>query len=173
MAIVSKEGLKPQDIKSIRIYLSEMAFGISCDSTSCGKMQDPRTGLEGKFSQQYCVANALLRGDTGLRAFTDEKVNDPQIREFMKRISVRFDEKSTKLETRVEIEVNSGAIYTKTWDVMKKIPEIRSKKAKVEDKFINLCSSVLGKSKTKYLMEIILSLEKLDNMKEFTEQIGI
>jgi len=167
MAIVSKEVLKPQDIKSIKIYVSQMTFGIA------GKIQDPRTGLEAKFSQQYCVANALLRGDTGIRAFTDEKVNDPKIRKFMKRISVALDEKLTKLEERVEIEVESGAKYTKTWDVRKEIPEIRSKRAKVEDKYIDVCSSVLGKRKTKHLMELILSLEKLDNMKEFIEQVGI
>jgi len=172
MAIVSKENLKPQDIKSISVHVSPMTFGISCD-TVCGKVQDPRTGLEGKFNQQYCIANALLRGDTGLRAFTDEKVNDPQIRQFMTKIYVWLDEKLTKLETRVEIEMESGAIFTETKDVMKEIPEIQSKKAKVKDKYIDLCTSVLGKQKMKDLMELILSLDKLDNMKELTDHIGI
>ena len=63
--------------------------------------KDPRTGLAGKFSIAYCVANALLRGDTGMQAFTDEKVNYPEIREFMGKISVLLDEKMVAMEADV------------------------------------------------------------------------
>ncbi|MCK7509436.1 MAG: MmgE/PrpD family protein [Desulfobacterales bacterium] len=59
---------------------------------------EPATGLEGKFSISYCVANALLRGVTGMQAFTDEKVNDPAVRAIMKKIKVINDPEIKALE---------------------------------------------------------------------------
>jgi 2-methylcitrate dehydratase PrpD len=143
-----------------------MVFNIAC-----GKMTNPRTGLEGKFSMQYAVANALMRGDTGLHAFTDEKVNDPKIREFMKKIDLREKEGLSKLETIVEMETNSGAAYTKTADVIKEIPEIEGKRVKVTDKYLDICEPVLGPEKTKKTMELIQALEHMDNIKKFIELI--
>ena len=166
MAIFSENGLTPQDIKSIRVSVSPMVFNIAC-----GKMQNSRTGLEGKFSMQYAVANALVRGDTGLHAFTDEKVNDPNIREYMKKIALREKEGLSKLETIVEMETNSGVEHTKTADVIREIPGIEVKKAKVKDKYISICEPVIGPEKTKKTMELIQALEQMDNIKEFIEII--
>ncbi|MGH3757880.1 MmgE/PrpD family protein [Actinophytocola sp.] len=39
----------------------------------------PTTGLAGKFSLEYCVATALVRGSAGLTDFTDEAVTDPRV----------------------------------------------------------------------------------------------
>ena len=61
-----------------------------------------------KTSIPYCVANALLRGNTGMQAFTEEKVNDPEVQGFMKKISVVKDETKLALEADVEVETNAG-----------------------------------------------------------------
>ncbi|MHB8771353.1 MAG: MmgE/PrpD family protein [Syntrophales bacterium] len=39
----------------------------------------PRTGLEGKFSLEYCVARALVSGEVRLKHFTDEAVREPEV----------------------------------------------------------------------------------------------
>jgi len=44
---------------------------------------DPQTGLEGKFSYEFCVAAALLYGELGLREFTDDCVRRPAVRRLM------------------------------------------------------------------------------------------
>jgi 2-methylcitrate dehydratase PrpD len=49
----------------------------------------PETGLEGKFSLEYCVAAALLDGGVGLKAFSDEAVRRPEVSALMERIEVR------------------------------------------------------------------------------------
>ena len=165
MAIVNEEDLNLQDVNSINVSVSPTVYAIARENL------DPRTGLEGKFSMQYAVANALLRGDTGMHAFTDEKVNDPEVRDLMKKVSLLEGKKLIFLETTVEMETKSGDIYTKFYDIFKQIPEIGTKKTKVKDKYVELTKPVLGDGKTKDLMELILSLEKLDNMNRFTEQI--
>jgi 2-methylcitrate dehydratase PrpD len=50
---------------------------------------DPQTGLEGKFSIEYCTAAALLDGEITLESFTDEKVQRPEIRGLMSKVHRR------------------------------------------------------------------------------------
>ena len=40
----------------------------------------PTTGLEGKFSMEYCVAAALCDGDVKLATFTDEAIARPEVK---------------------------------------------------------------------------------------------
>jgi hypothetical protein len=42
---------------------------------------DPRTGLEGKPSLEFCAASAMLDGRLGRDAFTDERVRDARVPE--------------------------------------------------------------------------------------------
>ncbi|MBE3094265.1 MAG: MmgE/PrpD family protein [Actinobacteria bacterium] len=50
--------------------------------------KDPKTGLEGKFSFQYCLAKVLLDGKLGLAEFTDEKVREANVQKLMKKVKV-------------------------------------------------------------------------------------
>ena len=47
------------------------------------------TGLEGKFSLEYCLAAALLDGGVGPASFTDEAVQRPAVRELMTKVEAR------------------------------------------------------------------------------------
>ena len=160
--IVDEEGIDIVDIKSIKLYVSQLAVGAA------GKTS-PKTGLEGKFSISYCVANALLRKDTGNKAFSDEKVNDPQIIALMDKISVEVKNEYKMVETIVEITTGSGKIYTRSADVMTDVLDIEAKKTKIKDKFIDLSTPVLGKKKTEQLLEFITNLDKVDNVKTMIE----
>jgi len=164
LSIADEENLSQHDIKSVKIYSNQLALNIA------GKTE-PKTALEGKFSVPYCVANALLRDDTGLQAFTDEKVNDPEIKDFMKKISLSLDEGLEPMEARVEIETNRGKIYSRSSNVFREIPKLEEKRSRIKSKFSNMCGPVLGDKKTESLIEVVLSLEQVDNMEDFVGQI--
>ena len=161
LGIIKREELTPDAIKSIKIHSSQLAIDVA------GKVE-PSTGLEGKFSIAYCVANALLRGNTGMQAFTDDKVNDPLIKDFYKKISVVPDEDITQLESKVEVEANSGDVFSGFSNIIEEVPDFDVKKAKIKDKFTDLCMPVLGKNRTEELLEAVLSIENMDNMKGLT-----
>ena len=163
-AIVENEGLSINDIQSMKIYVSPLAIGAS------GKTE-PKTALEGKFSISYCVANALLRGNTGMQAFTDEKVNAPEARELMGRISLEIDENLASLEARIELETKAGRVYSGAKDILEEIPELDIKRTKIQNKFMDLCGAVLGEERARPLMETVLSLGKADNMKNLVEKL--
>jgi len=165
LAVVKNENIPVNEIKSIRVYSSKLAMDAA------GKMT-PSTGLEGKFSISYCVANALLRGVTGNRAFTDTKVNDPIIKEFMKKIAVSLDPEIKALESRVEVETNSGKNYNGFSDVLQQIPPLEMKKERIRDKFLDMSEPVMGKERSKKVVEDVNVLEKIRNMKPFAEMLG-
>ncbi|MCD6224140.1 MAG: MmgE/PrpD family protein [Deltaproteobacteria bacterium] len=164
LAIIEEEGLNPDDIKSIKLDVSELAIGAA------GKT-DPQTGLAGKFSISYCVANALLRGDTGTPAFTDEKVNDPQVKEFMKKISLARNDAFKLVETIVELETTDGKKYSRNVDVMKDIPDLEKKKEKITAKLLDLSSLYLDKEKAAHLVETINRLDKIENVQQLAGQL--
>ncbi|MCC7425912.1 MAG: MmgE/PrpD family protein [Alphaproteobacteria bacterium] len=62
----------------------------------------PATGLDGKFSLQYTAAAALLDGAVGIATFTDARLNKPDMREMLARIT---------LEQRADIPAHFEAMH--------------------------------------------------------------
>lgn len=165
LSLVEKAHLVPEQIASITIQVSQLALDAA------GR-PEPKTGLEGKFSISYCVANALFRGDTGMGAFSDEKVNDPKVKAFMKKIAIVLDKKVEAVEARVTVKTNEGKEYSCASDILKQIPLLEAKKNKVKAKFLDLCGAALGAEKAKALSEAILSIEKMGNIRKFVDQMN-
>lgn len=159
-SIVHKEGIKPKDIKTIHVFSSELAL------SAASKMKAD-TGLEGKFCIPYCVANALLNENTGMQAFSDEKVKDQAVRSFMEKITINKTADFQALEAKVEIETDAGKSYSAVSDILKIIPELEEKKSKISAKFLDLCTPVLGNQASAALGTAVDSLETIDNMKTF------
>jgi len=162
LAIVKDNNFSFGDVKAINVRSSKLAMDAA------GK-NEPLTGLEGKFSIPYCVANALLRGETGTQSFTDEKVNDPEIKGMMKKITVVLDSAKTALEANVEIETTDGNRYNGFSDILQHIPPLATKKDRVRKKFFDLCGTVFNEKKVEQTAGKIDNLEKIENMKDFIE----
>lgn len=162
--LVRCEKISVDKIKSIEVHTSQLSLDAA------GKTK-PKTGLEGKFSIIYCVANALLRGNTGMQAFTDEKIGEPKVQTFMQKISIKLDKNMTALGARVDIRTDSGKTYSMVTDILKDIPDLEAKKSKIKNKFIDLSKPVLGSKKSDEILEEVSALEKIDNLKPFIEQL--
>jgi 2-methylcitrate dehydratase PrpD len=160
IAIVKDNNLSLDKIKAIHVHSSKLAMDAA------GK-NEPSTGLEGKFSIPYCVANALLRGETGTQSFTDEKVNDPEIRGMMKKITVVLDPGKTALESSVEIETTDGRRYKGFSDILQQIPPLETKKDRVRKKFFDLFGTVFNEKKVEQTADKIDSLERIEKMEDF------
>jgi len=78
-------GLRAEDVAHIDVGLTDISDGNL-------RYPRPRTGLEGKFSLQYCVARALTAGKLGLDDFTDESVRDESLQDLIGRIDKHSDE---------------------------------------------------------------------------------
>lgn len=157
--IVNEKGLALSEIRSITVRSSEMAL------SAAHRVEGATTGLEGKFSIPYCVANALLRGNTGMQAFTDERVRDPEVQAFMKKIALVKDEKKLALEADVEMETVTGEVHSASSDILQQVPPLEVKREKLRAKFEDLCGPVLGERRTAEIRDAILRLDELDDIR--------
>lgn len=163
MAAVAEAHLPINQIASIRVYSSQLALDAAGND-------NPQTGLEGKFSIVYCVANALVTGNTGTQAFTDAQVNDPKIRRLMEKITVSLDPAKTGLEATVVVEDTTGRRFERFSDILQQIPPLALKQKRVREKFFDLSEPVIGKKKTVTAAVDIENLKDLTSMKPFAEQ---
>ena len=76
--------IEPARVREIRVGVSYLFAGVLIRT-------EPRTGLEGKPSLEFCAAVAMLDGRLGLDAFTDARVADPATRVMMARITKYVD----------------------------------------------------------------------------------
>ena len=68
-----------EDLESIELTVNPYVLELT------GK-QNPKTGLEGKFSIYFTAAVSFLKGDASEKQYTDENVTDPVISEMQKKI---------------------------------------------------------------------------------------
>jgi 2-methylcitrate dehydratase PrpD len=165
LTVVKGENIALDAIQGITVHASTL-------SLQAAGRNEPATGLEAKFSIPYCVANALLRGETGMQAFTDEKVNDPAVRSLMDRITVVDDPQIKALESLVEVRTLDGKTFSAFSDILQQIPPLTVKQERVSAKFIDLCGPVLGRKRSQALRRSIESLEKIADMGEIAEGLA-
>jgi len=77
--IFAEHKIKASDIVAIRSWTHPRRLRHT-------NRPDPKSGLDGKFSVQYCLARAALEGVVRTDHFSDEAVRDPATRAYMTRI---------------------------------------------------------------------------------------
>ena len=160
MTIVKEKNIPLSEIKKITVYSSKLALDAA------GKMV-PSTGLEGKFSIPFCVANALCSGITGNQAFTDDKIKDPDVCAIMGKVNVILDPEKIALESRVVIETSDGREHEGFSDILQQIPPLEVKKDRVGNKYADLCRTVWNEKKIQHISEMIQDLDNINSMKAF------
>jgi len=163
--IFRENRLSMSDVQSIRVTTSEVALAAAFRTTA-------NTGLEGKFSIAYCVTNAVMRNDTGLKAFTDGMVRSPVIQENMKKVRVQTDPGFTGMAARVEVETDGGQVFESYSDVFDEIPDLEEKKGRIQSKFAYLAEPHLDANRIGKITDAISNLESIDNIAGFIEELS-
>ena len=83
--LVEESSITAADVARIEVSLVEIA-------TQVLRYHAPKTGLQGKFSIEYCLARMLLDGDLRLETFTDQAVREPLLQEWMTKVHVTTDD---------------------------------------------------------------------------------
>jgi 2-methylcitrate dehydratase PrpD len=102
-----ERALEPDEIKKVRC-------GTDYRAPVTLLYHSPQTGLEGKFSMEFCIAVSIVEGKAGIEQFMDQKARNPKIQSLMRKIEVYThpelqDRKSLgKGFTLLEIELNNG-----------------------------------------------------------------
>jgi 2-methylcitrate dehydratase PrpD len=121
----------------------------------------PQTGLEGKFSVYYVAALAIVAGRAGEAQFSDGMVCDPVITALRDRISATANPSIAKQQARVRIHLRDGRVLERF--VTEAVGSVKNpmSDAALEAKFIDLAEGVLPADKTRRLIDLCRSIERL------------
>src|SRR6266852_5935335 len=71
--------------------VEQIDVGANHNMTTTLLHHNPKTGLEGKFSMEYCLAILLLERKAGLAQFSDKNVQRADVRDMIRRINFYVD----------------------------------------------------------------------------------
>jgi len=90
-------------------------LGANHNMTSTLLHHQPKTGLEAKFSMEFCLAILLLRRKAGLGEFTDQIVQSAAVQDMIRRVNFYVDHEAEeagydKMTSLLRIHLNDGRV---------------------------------------------------------------
>jgi 2-methylcitrate dehydratase PrpD len=106
MRLIELHDIRPSQVKQVDV-------GANHAMTQALLHHRPQTGLEAKFSMEFCMAILLLRRKAGLTEFTNRVVQDAQVQEMIGRIRYYVDPEAEaagfdKMTSIIKITLKSG-----------------------------------------------------------------
>jgi 2-methylcitrate dehydratase PrpD len=133
---------------------------------------EPVTYLQAKFSMQFCVAIALLERNVGLLQVTDEKVNEPKVRQLMKRVRLRYVDQPLAQSDTVKVRLYDGRQYCVSVRKPKGDYELPLTDEEIVSKYRDCAGAVLPKNQVEKSLELILNLEQLEHTNELADVVA-
>ncbi len=150
-----RHALHADGIRKVEVYVAPMLLGV-CN------IQEPSTGLEGKFSLRATTALALRGEDTSaLATYSDAKMHDEQLIALRDRIVVAT---SDLAPTQARVMVDTGATTVEA-EVDSGVPatDLAAQCERLQRKFLTLATPVLGANRANGLADAALHAEDLDD----------
>ena len=166
LEIVSEEDLEPGDVREIRVRAGPNILEPL-------RYSRPLDGLQAKFSLQFGLASILIRRRAGLREYTTEVVNRPEVRETMAKVKTIHDPKvasmgADKMRSIVEVELQNGRVLSRFADTARGTPERPLKDADLDNKFWECASFVLEEDRIDDLLKTVRGIEEASDIRELT-----
>lgn len=136
---MEEHGLGADQIAGVRARVHGAAIDV------LGPVSDPRTIHQSKFSMGFVLALIAARASAGIGDFTEETLEDPELREFSERVEMVLDpEIDAAYPERwiglVEIETTGGEHITSRVDVPKGDPGNTLSREELEEKARSLAA---------------------------------
>jgi 2-methylcitrate dehydratase PrpD len=129
----------------------------------------PQTGLEGKFSMEYCLVAALLHGQIGLAQFTDSSVQEARAQDLLQRVRLVHPDQAqpdwdTVLPDVVQVVLRDGRRFQQRVDIPKGDPALPLTWEELAAKFQDCATLVLPASQVQEAMQHLVHLEELPTL---------
>jgi 2-methylcitrate dehydratase PrpD len=136
----------------------------------------PATGLERKFSMQFCAAAALARGPLGLGDFADGPVPDAATRDLMGRVRMTVDPTlpdglEQNAWTRVTVRLADGTTFEEKPRGASGHPTTPLTDAELRTKFLACATPVIGADAAEGVADQIAHLEDIPDIRALTSRL--
>lgn len=161
LQMIPEHGLSPDEIEAV-----EIGFPPGSDTPLISN--DPRTGLQGKFSIEYVAAATLLDGRIRLETFTEAMVNRPEVRSLMQKVKrYRVEDTRTFSGTTgyndITIRTPRGE-FSMHIDRTPGSPAWPVSAAERDEKFLDCAGPVLGNAEARSLLDLALDTRSLGDV---------
>lgn len=168
--IVLQNDLEPENVDEIVVSLDDAASEML-------HHENPETGLEAKFSIEFCLAAVLLEDDPGIHEFTDEYVTDPETREQTAKVERDFKENLfggnfANYAARVSAETTDGETYTAEMKHAPGHPTNPLSEERLRAKFDECTRDVLPDSEAEAAYEAIWALDEDGSLEQLLDAVS-
>ena len=169
-AIVKEQGLKPSDIKTVRVGTYRAGVEICAN-------KDPKTPYEAKFSLPYTVALAALDKRTSPISFSEDRLNDTEQRGMMAKVDYYLDERCESVFPKlrsayVDIETMDGRSFSQHQPSRRGDPADPLSDDMLSEKFAGLVAPVTGEAGAKALLEVLWSIDGIANVADVRSHVA-
>ena len=163
LALVRTNDIQPQQVEKIDL-------GANHSMTTTLYHHRPTTGLQGKFSMEFCISILLLRRKAGLIEFTDAVVQQPEVQAMIPRVNFYVDPEAEaagfdKMTSVIKIYLKDGRVIQGRAQFAKGSPANPMSYQEVADKFRGCADFAKWPSpKTEAIVEAVKSLERAPDL---------
>jgi 2-methylcitrate dehydratase PrpD len=168
LRLIQKYDIAPADVEKVDV-------GTNQNMPNALIHHRPKTGLQAKFSMEFCIAVLLLERKASLAQFSDGYVNRPEVQEMLSRVNFYVDpvaEKAgyDKMTSLITVHLKNGKSVTDRADFAKGSPANPMTMEEVNSKFRG-CAEYAGwsKSKTDAIIEVVGDLERAPDVKQLAK----
>jgi 2-methylcitrate dehydratase PrpD len=128
--------------------------------------QEPRAGLEGKFSVQHCIAAGLVDGAAYPAQFADAKVADPVLVALRSKVKLSVDPAMEEDQVRLVLTFKDGTVWEENVEHATGAPQNPLTDRRLEEKFLALAASTLGEARSQALLDRLWRLDEAASVAE-------
>ena len=126
-----------------------------------------RTRFQATMSAQFCVAAAFLGKPVMSYSFYDKGYDDPEIAELARKVELIGEKERDTI--RIQVTLRDGKQYHIEGSGTEMLAPSTDK---IRSKFQHLTCDFLGDKRTDKIINLILNLEKVDDIKDLTRQLS-
>jgi 2-methylcitrate dehydratase PrpD len=152
----------PEQIRAVRLRVAPLVLDL------CNQQNITR-GLQGKFSVYHNAAIGLVRGKAGIQEYTDEAVNDPQIRRVRELVSAMGDSSITEDQAGIEVELANGERLARF--VAQSLGNVHRPMtdAQLEEKFRDQAVAALPAAQVERAIRLCWQIDELEDVAELIQ----
>ena len=156
-------------IEEIRCFVPPLISSILIYS-------EPKSGLEAKFSLQYCVSAFLVHGKLNLSHFEEESIADPNVKRLMAKVKVSFRRELEELmkakdalaPTEIQLKFKKKILSKRRLEA-KGGPSSPLRETEIHEKFRSCARRILPSERVERIIALVTSLESLQQVSALTE----
>lgn len=152
--LLAQYGFAPDDVKAVNLTVDRGHFAV-CN------IEEPKTGLEAKFSLRFTTAMILHGIDTAnIADYTDALTSDPALVATRDKVRVSAHQTPSR-DTHISIELVDGRRVETDWNVAVPETDLDLQWNRLTEKFRALSIPVVGTEKSEEIIDALRNLDRL------------